>query len=67
MLYQLLAAAWALTLFIGGAIFLFTVAVAISVGADAFSQWFIWVGLIAPPLALRFLSWALRRTDPKRE
>lgn len=66
MLYQLLAAAWMLTLFVGGAIFLFALAVAISVGADALSQWFIWAALIAPPLTLRFLSAMLRRTDPKR-
>lgn len=67
MLHQLLAAAWTITLFVGGPVWLITIAVTISVGADALSQWFIWAALIAPPLALRFLSAMLRRTDPKRE
>lgn len=75
MLHQLLAGAWMIALFIGGPIWLITVVVVIGMGlnygssglADALSQWFIWFGLIAPLLALRFLSWALRRTDPKRQ
>ncbi|MGP5327786.1 hypothetical protein [Vreelandella titanicae] len=64
---QLLAAIWGITLFFGGAYWLFSAAVVVFTGLEALSQPFIWLSLVGVPLALAVLQYSMHLAGGKNE